>query len=176
MADAGLRSLHSVADRLTPEGFQLLPAAVKDPPGRRAELTVIPLIEAVVQQQHDASIGFGADDPAGCLGDLLHSRQLIGIAESLSVAFLPVGPERFLPGMRKDHPYIRLYNERKMILCVGQGAWEEDGVRSLKYLESVFREKGINAWCDFWGCDVNHDWPWWFRQMRYFLPYMLGDQ
>ena len=85
-------------------------------------------------------------------------------------------PERFLPGMRKDHPYIRLYNERKMILCVGQGAWEEDGVRSLKYLESVFREKGINAWCDFWGCDVNHDWPWWFRQMRYFLPYMLGDQ
>jgi esterase/lipase superfamily enzyme len=85
-------------------------------------------------------------------------------------------PERFLPGMRKDHPYIGLYNERKMILCVGQGAWEEDGVRSLRYLESLFREKGIHAWCDFWGYDVNHDWPWWFRQMRYFLPFMLGDQ
>ena len=55
-------------------------------------------------------------------------------------------------------------------------AWEEDGVRSLKYLESVFREKGIHAWCDFWGYDVAHDWPWWFRQMRYFLPYMLGIQ
>ena len=60
-----------------------------------------------------------------------------------------------------------------VILCVGQGAWEEDGVRSLKYLESVFREKGIHAWCDFWGYDVNHDWPWWFRQMRYFLPKMI---
>ncbi len=82
-------------------------------------------------------------------------------------------PERFLPGMRPDHPYIALYNERKMILCVGQGAWEGDGVRSLKYLESVFREKGIHAWCDFWGYDVNHDWPWWFRQMRYFLPKMI---
>ena len=85
-------------------------------------------------------------------------------------------PDRFLPNMPPDHPFISLYNERKMILCVGQGAWEEDGVRSLRYLESVFREKGIHAWCDFWGYDVNHDWPWWFKQMRYFLPFMLGDQ
>ena len=84
-------------------------------------------------------------------------------------------PDRFLPGMRPDHPYIALYNERKMILCVGRGAWEEDGVRSLKYLESVFREKGIHAWCDFWGGDVNHDWPWWFKQMRYFIPKMIEE-
>ena len=85
-------------------------------------------------------------------------------------------PERFLPGMRKDHPYIQLYNERKIILCVGQGAWEEDGIRTLKYLESVFREKGIHASCNFWGYDVNHDWPWWFKQMRYFLPVMLEEK
>lgn len=82
-------------------------------------------------------------------------------------------PDRFLPNMPADHPYVELYNERKMILCVGQGAWEEDGVRSLRYLETVFREKGIHAWCDFWGFDVNHDWPWWFKQMRYFVPKMI---
>ena len=85
-------------------------------------------------------------------------------------------PERFLPNMPANHPYIDLYNARKIILCVGQGAWEEDGVRSLRNLERIFREKGINAWCDFWGFDVNHDWPWWYKQMRYFLPYMLGDR
>ena len=85
-------------------------------------------------------------------------------------------PERFLPNLPADHPYIRLYNERRMILCCGQGAWEEDGVRTLRFLESVFRQKGIDAWCDFWGFDVNHDWPWWFKQMRYFLPYMLGEK
>lgn len=85
-------------------------------------------------------------------------------------------PERFLPSMPADHPYIDLYNARTMILCCGQGAWEEDGVRTLKYLERVFREKGIHAWCDFWGYDVNHDWPWWFKQMRYFLPFLLGDR
>ena len=83
-------------------------------------------------------------------------------------------PERYLPNMPADHPYVRLYNEKKIILCVGQGAWEEDGVRSLRFLESVFRDKGIHARCDFWGFDVNHDWPWWFRQMHYFLPILLN--
>lgn len=85
-------------------------------------------------------------------------------------------PERFLPNMPVDHPYIELYNARTMILCCGQGAWEEDGVRTLRNLERLFKEKGIHAWCDFWGYDVNHDWPWWFKQMRYFLPFLLGDQ
>lgn len=84
-------------------------------------------------------------------------------------------PERFLPNMPSDHPYIGLYNSRRMILCCGQGAWEEDGIRTLRNLERIFKEKGINAWCDFWGSDVNHDWPWWFKQMRYFLPYLLEE-
>ena len=82
-------------------------------------------------------------------------------------------PECFLPNMPKDHPYIEEYNKKQIIICVGQGAWEEDGIRSLRYLDSVFREKGINAWCDFWGYDVNHDWPWWFKQMHYFIPIIL---
>ena len=82
-------------------------------------------------------------------------------------------PERFLPNMPADHPYVDLYNQRKIIFCVGQGAWEEDGVRTLRFLDSVFREKGVRAWCDFWGYDVNHDWPWWFKQMRYFIPILI---
>ena len=85
-------------------------------------------------------------------------------------------PERFLPNMSPDHPYISLYNQKRMILCVGQGAWEEDGVRSLRFLQQVFEAKGIHAWCDFWGYDVNHDWPWWFKQMRYFIPILLDEQ
>ena len=84
-------------------------------------------------------------------------------------------PERFLPNMPADHPYIPLYNRRRIIFCVGQGAWEEDGVRTLRNLERIFREKDIHAWCDFWGYDVNHDWPWWFKQLRYFLPHMLSE-
>ena len=84
-------------------------------------------------------------------------------------------PDRFLPNMSPDHPYISLYNRKKIIFCVGQGAWEEDGVSSLRYLERIFSEKGIHAWCDFWGFDVNHDWPWWYKQMNYFLPIILNS-
>ena len=85
-------------------------------------------------------------------------------------------PERYLPNMPANHPYIELYNRKQNIICVGQGAWEEDGIRSLRYLQSVFEEKGIDVWCDFWGYDVNHDWPWWLKQMDYFLPFLLGDR
>ena len=84
-------------------------------------------------------------------------------------------PERFLPNMPPDHPYARLYDQTKIIFCVGQGAWEEDGVRTLRFLKTQFERLGVRAWCDFWGYDVNHDWPWWSRQLRYFLPYLLGD-
>ena len=84
-------------------------------------------------------------------------------------------PERFLPNMPADHPYVELYNQKQMILCVGQGAWE-DGLQSLRFLQQVFEEKGIHAWCDFWGYDVNHDWPWWFKQMRYFLSIILENR
>ena len=84
-------------------------------------------------------------------------------------------PERFLPNMSPEHPYVDLYNQKKIIFCVGQGAWEDEGKRTLRFLQSVFESKGIHAWCDFWGYDVNHDWPWWFKQIRYFLPYLLED-
>ena len=84
-------------------------------------------------------------------------------------------PERFLPNMPEDHPYVALYNRRKIIFCVGQGAWEDDGVRTLRFLQQVFESKGIRAWCDFWGYDVNHDWPWWYKQLRYFIPFLLEE-
>jgi esterase/lipase superfamily enzyme len=36
-------------------------------------------------------------------------------------------------------------------------------------LEHIFPDKGIRAWMDYWGYDVNRDWPWWYQQMNYFL-------
>ena len=75
-----------------------------------------------------------------------------------------------IAGMPEDHPYLRLYNQRKIMICVGQGAWEEP-----RRLDAVLRSKGVNAWVDYWGHDVNHDWPWWKKQIRYFLPHALGE-
>ncbi len=84
-------------------------------------------------------------------------------------------PVDFMANMPNDHPYINLYNERKIILCSGQGAWES-GLDSTIRMGQIFREKGINAWVDLWGYDVNHDWPWWKKQIVYFMPFMLGWQ
>lgn len=84
-------------------------------------------------------------------------------------------PVDFLPNMASDHPYIDIYNQRQLVLCVGRGAWEDEGVATQHVLDDAFRRLGIGAWCDFWGTDVNHDWPWWKKQIRYFLPIVLQD-
>ncbi|MGN0940587.1 MAG: esterase family protein [Selenomonadaceae bacterium] len=84
-------------------------------------------------------------------------------------------PLAFLKNMPLDHPYIRLYNKRAIAVCVGRGAWEDDGIRSAYRLDDILRSKGVSAWVDFWGYDVNHDWDWWRKQIRYFMPYALAD-
>ncbi|HIY20470.1 MAG TPA: esterase [Candidatus Flavonifractor merdigallinarum] len=80
-----------------------------------------------------------------------------------------------LSGMPQDHPYISLFNQRTIILCVGQGAWEDQLLAGTRRLDEVLRRKGIHAWVDYWGKDSDHDWPWWKRQMRYFLPHVVGE-
>jgi esterase/lipase superfamily enzyme len=59
-----------------------------------------------------------------------------------------------------------------IVVCVGQGAWEEEAVEDTRSLEALLLRKSIPAWVDFWGYDVNHDWPWWFRQMNHFLEHL----
>ncbi len=82
-------------------------------------------------------------------------------------------PTDFLSNMPKDHDYIKIYNSKKIILCVGQGNWEEEGRRTTSIMRNIFNEKKINALTDFWGYDVDHDWYWWKKQILYFLPKFL---
>ena len=51
-------------------------------------------------------------------------------------------------------------------------AWERP--ETTRRLKEIFEEKDIHIWVDLWGWDVNHDWPWWYKQTTYFLPYLLG--
>ena len=80
-------------------------------------------------------------------------------------------PVHYLSNMSPNHPYIAQYNRNQGIVCVGQGAWEE--VSTTRILDELFREKGIDVWVDFWGHDVDHDWPWWYKQAAYFMPKLL---
>ena len=83
-------------------------------------------------------------------------------------------PVFYLPNMPADHPYIEMYNQRQILIVVGRGRWEEALVESTDRLNHVLRSKGINATVDYWGHDVDHDWPWWYKMVEHYLPYLLG--
>jgi esterase/lipase superfamily enzyme len=69
-----------------------------------------------------------------------------------------------------DDPwFLEQYRKSRIIVCAGQGAWEEAMVDDARALQRVLENKGIPAWVDLWGFDVNHDWPWWRKQLPYFL-------
>ena len=77
--------------------------------------------------------------------------------------------------MPLDHPYMELYRNSRIIICIGQGRWEDELLESTRELDAVMREKGIPAWVDYWGFDCDHDWPWWRKQLPYFLEHVLGS-
>jgi esterase/lipase superfamily enzyme len=102
----------------------------------------------------------------------------LGRAEfGLSAGDIPAvyfnSPVDYLPGLT-DPWYLERYRLSTIIVCVGQGAWEDEAVADTRCLDGLFREKSIPAWVDFWGHDVNHDWPWWYKQMNYFLQRLYG--
>ncbi|MBR2001401.1 MAG: esterase family protein [Firmicutes bacterium] len=83
-------------------------------------------------------------------------------------------PVHYMANLPNDHPYIEKYNKADAIICCGRGAWEMP--ETTERLEQIFREKGIDIWVDWWGYDVNHDWPWWYKQVEYFVPKLLAGK
>lgn len=84
-------------------------------------------------------------------------------------------PIEFLRNMPEDHPWMDLYRNSAIIFCSGQGAWEDEMREDLNELHVVLEEKGIEHWADYWGYDVNHDWPWWRKQLPYFMEHIIGE-
>ena len=82
-------------------------------------------------------------------------------------------PIQYLQGMSYDHPYVEMYRHCQIVLCCGQGAWEDDMIRSTTRMKELLDYKDIPAWIDFWGYDVNHDWDWWQIQLPYFINHIL---
>jgi esterase/lipase superfamily enzyme len=72
-----------------------------------------------------------------------------------------------------DPWYLEKYKKSHIIICAGQGAWEEAMLTDIHQMKAILEAKGIPVWIDLWGPDVNHDWPWWRRMMPYFLGKLL---
>ncbi len=81
-------------------------------------------------------------------------------------------PLRYLANL--DDPwYLEKYRRSQIIICSGQGAWEDAMLADIQQLRSILEAKQIPAWIDLWGYDVNHDWPWWRKQLPYFMGKLL---
>lgn len=81
-------------------------------------------------------------------------------------------PLAYLPNL-EDAWYLERYRQSKIIVCCGQGAWEDAMLADSLQLKSILEAKGVPAWIDIWGHDVNHDWPWWQKMMPYYLEHIL---
>lgn len=84
-------------------------------------------------------------------------------------------PQAFIRDMPDDHPWLNLYRQRNIILCVGQGRWEEELLESTRQMDALLRSRNIPAWIDYWGYDVDHDWCWWRPQLAYFMGKVIGN-
>ncbi|SFI09270.1 Esterase/lipase superfamily enzyme [Tindallia magadiensis] len=68
-----------------------------------------------------------------------------------------------------DSNFLEQYKQSTIIICTGTGDWEENSIQHTNQIKRVLEEREIPAWIDYWGSDVNHDWPWWRKQTSYFL-------
>ena len=83
-------------------------------------------------------------------------------------------PQHYLANMQPDHPFVQRSNNNRGIICTGQGAWEENLLPSTRQLDTICCQKGIPTRFEYWGFDVNHDWPWWHKMVPTYLPWLLG--
>jgi len=77
-------------------------------------------------------------------------------------------PLMYLSNMN-DPWFLDKYRQSRIIVCVGQGAWEQPMLDETCELKRILDSKGVPAWIDVWGTDVFHDWPWWKVQIVHFL-------
>ena len=110
----------------------------------------------------------------GCLSlsGLFHASYFFGQYNDINIYYN--SPTDFMGNMPYDHPLVEKYRSGRIILCCGQGAWEDDAKADARTLKYEFERLDVPAWIDLWGEDVNHDWPWWRIQFPYFMAHILG--
>lgn len=80
-------------------------------------------------------------------------------------------PTDFVPHLNGNHlDWLRAH--ARILLIVGEGAWETDPTESLpqtRRMAGLLAAKGIPHELDVWGHDSAHDWPWWRKQIAHHL-------
>ncbi len=77
-------------------------------------------------------------------------------------------PILFLKNL-EDETILNMYRDCKIVICCGQGSWEEEMLEDTYQMKEILEHKQVPAWIDIWGHDVNHDWPWWKKMLPHFI-------
>lgn len=106
-----------------------------------------------------------------CSGLYRLDRQEFGLrAEDIPAVYYN-SPLAYLSGMMEPW-LLDEYRRGTIMISAGQGAWDGESLEDSRALGAICTRKAIPAWIDIWGHDVNHDWPWWYRQMNNFLAHL----
>lgn len=106
-----------------------------------------------------------------CLSGVLQLKMFVGEYMDDLVYFN--SPLYFMRNLTDPH-LLGLFRQSRIIICVGQGSWEDEMQKDARQMQAILESKAIPHWVDFWGYDVTHDWPWWRKQMPYFLGKILA--
>lgn len=83
-------------------------------------------------------------------------------------------PLMYLPNLNDEHVLQRM-RDNLLIIVSGQGAWE-DWLGEAREMAGHLAKRNVPHLLDIWGYDVNHDWPWWKRQIVYHLEKLDAAQ
>jgi esterase/lipase superfamily enzyme len=107
------------------------------------------------------------------ISGIFQLRMFIGDYSDSTVYFN--SPLHYLPNLNEPW-YLDQYRQSQIVICSGQGPWEEPILADTLALKHILEEKGVPCWVDLWGHDVNHDWPWWRKMVPFFLGHVLESE
>jgi esterase/lipase superfamily enzyme len=79
-------------------------------------------------------------------------------------------PAWYIPGL-SGHALDLLRDASRIVIVSGRGAYEAPAAS--QRLSDLLDAKGIPHAMDFWGHDVDHDWPWWRRMLPHYLDRVI---
>lgn len=108
------------------------------------------------------------------LSGLYDMRRFLGSAEDDLV--LRNAPLAYLTetGLVDKKTFAKA-EENDLILCAGQGSYEEEAQADTRALSEALTAAGLPAHCEFWGSDVSHDWYWWGKELHLFAERIFGE-
>lgn len=83
-------------------------------------------------------------------------------------------PTEYMANISNDHPYINIYNSKRMIALVGQGSYEHLVLYSNYWLKDICNSKGINAWIDIKDQSFIHDWCSWKEYALHYVNLLIN--